>query len=161
MTNEANAPQQEIYAPGYSDRMHARMTERTGWTHAAFILPYLRPGMRLLDIGCGPGSITLDLAEHVAPGEVIGIDREPLQLERARALAVERGVANARFATGDAYALPFPGASFDAVFANAVLMWLRDPLAALKEFRRVLRPAGVAGISDISGLSVWEPATPF
>jgi SAM-dependent methyltransferase len=118
--------------------------------------------VQLLDVGSGPGSITLDLAAVVAPGEVVGIDIEPLQVDRARALAAERGVTNVRFEPGDAYALPFPDDSFDVVFSNAALMWLRDPLAALREFRRVLRTGGVVGISDIvHSLTVFEPTTPL
>ena len=70
--------------------------------------------MRLLDVGCGPGSITLGLAEAVAPGEVVGVDLQPAQVEQARALAAERGVANVRFEVASAYALPFPDAAFDA-----------------------------------------------
>lgn len=128
---------------------------------ASFFLPHIRPGMRLLDVGAGPGSITLDLAAVVAPGEAVGIDIEPQQVERARALAAERGVPNARFEVADAYALPFPDGSFDVVFAHAVLIHLRDPLAALREFRRVLRPGGVAGTRDVTRISFREPSTPL
>jgi SAM-dependent methyltransferase len=127
---------------------------------ADFLLPHLRPGMRLLDCGCGPGSITLGLAQAVAPGEVVGVDRGPAELEAARALAAERGVTNVRFQEANVYALPFPDASFDATFAHALLQHLRDPLAALREMRRVLKPGGVAGVSDVAWeLSVREPST--
>lgn len=161
MADETSPDRRERYAVGYSDRVHQAMTQRRAAEVLGFFLPYLRPGMRVLDVGAGPGSITLDVAELVAPGEVIGIDIEPLQVERARALAVERGVFNARFEVGDAYALPFSDASFDGLYANAVLTHLRDPLAALKEFRRLLRPGGVVGVRDVVGLPVHEPATPL
>lgn len=128
---------------------------------AGFFLPHLRPGMRLLDVGAGPGSITLDLAAVVTPGEAVGIDIDPQQVERARALAIERGLSNVRFEVADAYALPFSDASFDAVFAHAVLIHLRDPLAALREVRRVLRPGGVAGSRDVTSVSFREPSTPL
>jgi SAM-dependent methyltransferase len=117
--------------------------------------------MRLLDMGCGPGAITLDLAAVVASGEVVGIDIEPLQVERAQALATERRVPNARIEAGDAYALPFPDGAFDAVFAHTALFHLRDPLAALREFRRVLRPVGVMGIRDFAAFPTPEPTTPL
>jgi len=117
--------------------------------------------MSLLDCGCGPGSITADFAEIVAPGEVIGIDIEPLQVERAQTLARERGIANVRFVIGDVYALPFADAAFDAVFAHATLYHVREPLRVLGEFRRVLKPGGLVGIRD-TDYSMWcmEPATP-
>lgn len=135
---------------------------RTVCMEAAFLLPHLHPGIDLLDCGCGPGFITVGMAEVVAPGSVVGIDIQPDQIEAARILAEERGLGNVRFEVGDVYQIPFPDASFDAVFANAVLMYLRDPLAALKEMRRVLRPGGVVGIRDFyeKGM-VWEPSTPL
>ena len=161
MADEPIKDRRESYALGYSDQAHQWMSRRTAEEYADFFLPHLRSGMRLLDVGSGPGTITLDLAQAVAPGEVVGIDIEPQQVERARALAVERGAQNAQFEVGDAYALPFPDGSFDAVFAHAVLIHLHDPLAALREFRRVLRPGGVAGVSD--GAFPWflGPATPL
>jgi ubiquinone/menaquinone biosynthesis C-methylase UbiE len=124
---------------------HAR---RTAASRAAFFLPHLRPGMRLLDAGCGPGSITIGLAETIAPGEAVGIDASAESIEAAGALAAERGVTNVRFGVADVYALPFEDASFDAAFCHALLQHLADPLAALRELRRVLRPGGVIGIAD-------------
>ncbi len=116
--------------------------------------------MQLLDVGCGPGAITVGLAGVVAPGEVVGVDFQATQVDQARALAAERGVVNARFEIGDAYQLPFPDGSFDALFAHAVLMHLRDPVRALAEMRRVLRPGGIAGVRDPDlGAVVFTPAT--
>jgi ubiquinone/menaquinone biosynthesis C-methylase UbiE len=94
--------------------------------------------MQVLDCGCGPGSITVDVAQRIAPGTVVGIDVDAVQVEQARRLAGERGIANARFEVGSVYELPFPDASFDAAFANNVLNHLGDPLRALLEMRRVL-----------------------
>jgi SAM-dependent methyltransferase len=117
--------------------------------------------MRLLDCGCGPGSVTLGLAEAVAPGEVVGVDIEPGQVQGARALAVERHVENVRFEVGSIYKLPFPDSSFDAAYAQSVLLHLREPLAALKEMRRVLKPDGVVGIVDgDAGSVVFAPPAP-
>lgn len=124
---------------------HAR---RTAERNAAFLLPHLKPGMRLLDAGCGPGSITIGLAAAVVPGEAIGIDANAAALDAARTLAAERGCANVRFDSGDVYALPFDDASFDAAFVHAVLQHLDDPLAALFEVRRVLKPGAVIGVAD-------------
>lgn len=119
-----------------------------------FLLPHLRPGMRLLDCGCGVGSITLDLAEIVAPAETVGIDLDDRQLELARAAAAARGLGNARFAVGSVYELPFAEASFDVVLAHALLCHLSEPLRALKEMRRVLAPGGLAAVSD-DDYSTW------
>lgn len=122
---------------------HAR---RTAAANAAFFLPRLRPGMRLLDCGCGPGRITAGLAEAVAPGTAIGIDAGSAAIDAAR--SAEAATGNLRFAVADVLALPFPDAAFDAVFAHALLQHLRDPLAALREMRRVLKPGGVIAVAD-------------
>ena len=115
---------------------------------AAFFLPHVRSGMTLLDCGCGPGSITLGLAEAIAPGEVVGVDRDASRIEIAEQSASERGVANVRFQAADAHELPFPDASFDTVFAHAVLQHVKEPLRALAEMHRVLKPGGTVGLRD-------------
>jgi ubiquinone/menaquinone biosynthesis C-methylase UbiE len=125
-------------------RSQAVFLRRTGQV-ASFLAPHLRAGMRLIDCGCGPGSITIDLARIVAPGEVVGIDRRQASLSDARTFARERGVANVAFEVANVYQLPFPDRSFDAAFACALLQHLAAPLAALKEIRRVLKPGGVIG----------------
>jgi SAM-dependent methyltransferase len=108
------------------------------------------------------GALTTSLAEIVAPGEVIGIDREPSQVEAARLWADERGVRNVRFETANIFALPYPEASFDAVFSYTVLEHVKDPLWAMREMRRVLKPGGVAGICDPDyGALLLEPETPL
>jgi ubiquinone/menaquinone biosynthesis C-methylase UbiE len=155
-------PAGETYTQHNNAAFDTAMTRRTSASDAGFFLPHLRPGMRLLDVGCGPGSITLGLAAAVAPGEVIGLDLRPDVLAAATALAQQRGVTTVRFQVGDVYALPFPDAAFDAVFASQVLVHLRDPLAALKECRRVLTPSGVAGIRDQDlALNLRLPDTPL
>jgi SAM-dependent methyltransferase len=148
MADEQQRTRAEAYVLGYGEAVSQPMATRTAEDRAAFFLAYLRPGMRVLDCGCGPGSITVGLAQAVAPGDVIGIDVEPAQVERARALAAERGIENVRFERGDIYRLPFPDGSFDAVFEHALLVHLREPLAALREMRRVLAPGGLVGARD-------------
>jgi ubiquinone/menaquinone biosynthesis C-methylase UbiE len=151
-----------VSATGYTDDAHRMMAGRTAARDAEFLLPHLQPGMRLLDCGCGQGSITVGLAQAVAPGEVVGLDVDPDQVARARAHARDAGVENVSFDTGDAYALPFPDASFDAVFANQLLVWVARPAAVLREFRRVLKPGGVVGLQTLDP-SVWvlHPSTPL
>lgn len=109
---------------------------RTAKSHAAFLLPHLRPGMALLDMGCGPGSITVGLATAVAPGVTTGIDLNPQPAD---------GI---DIVTGDVMSLPFPDATFDAIYASALLQHLPDPSGALREARRVARPGAVIGVVD-------------
>lgn len=152
----------ERYTQRDNSEAEAWFAARTASREAAFFLPHLRRGMRLLDAGCGSGSITLGLAEVVAPGEVVGIDLQATQVEKARGLAVERAAPNVRFEVGDAYRLPFPDHSFDAVFAHAVLMHLREPVRALVEMRRVLRLGGIVGVRDPDyGGDLLSPLTPL
>jgi SAM-dependent methyltransferase len=117
--------------------------------------------MDVLDAGCGVGSIALDLAPTIAPGRIFGIDVDPEQIEVARKSAAERRIDNAEFATASVYELPFDDESFDVVYANAVLFYLREPRRALGEFRRVLRPGGLAAVTDDDlGTVVISPDRP-
>lgn len=138
-----NSP--ETYTPGYSEPTLRLMLERTAAKHAAFFTPFLRRGMRLLDCGCGPGTITIDLAKLVGPEQVFGIDLELGQVRDARDRARQQQ-ANASFEVASIYALPFPDGHFDAVFAHALFEHLREPARALREMRRVLRSSGLVGI---------------
>jgi ubiquinone/menaquinone biosynthesis C-methylase UbiE len=152
----------ERYSQRGNPAFEAVMAQRTAEREAAFFLPHLRSGMRLLDVGCGPGSITLGLAETVEPGAVVGLDFQELQIRQAQSLADAHGITNLHFQVGDAYQLPFPDGSFDAVFAHAVLWHLREPVKALTEMRRVLRPDGVVGIRDCDwGGRIYAPSTPL
>jgi SAM-dependent methyltransferase len=143
----------EIYGLGKVPGVTQVLARRGAASHAAFFTPHLRAGMRLLDCGCGPGSITCDLAEIVAPAEVVGIDFDPKQVEAAVAYAAQKGVSNARFQTANVYALPFPDGSFDAVFSHALVDHLSEPLKAIREMRRVLRTGGLLGVRgpDLDG----------
>lgn len=124
---------------------------------AAYLVPHLAPGQALLDVGCGPGTLTADLARRVAPGTAIGLDRAESVLEEARASTEE----NVRFATGDVYDLPFANAAFDVVHAHQVLQHLSDPVAALREMNRVCRPDGVVAVRDADYHAMtWWPADP-
>lgn len=151
----------ESYA-GYGNEEASRwMARRTAERQAAFFLPHLRPGMEVLDCGCGPGTITVGLARRAAPGQCVGIDIDATQVELARAHAASQGVTNVRFEAATIYELPFADASFDAVYSNTVIGWLDDPLAALREIYRVLRVGGVVGIrSGDAGGSLFAPANP-
>jgi SAM-dependent methyltransferase len=135
---------------------------RTAAEWIPFFLPHLRPGMSLLDCGCGVGSITVDLAERVAPGQVVGVDIDAGQLAKARAEAARRGLINVRFDVASVDDLPFPDASFDAALAHTLLFHLPDPLRALRALRRVLKPGGVVCVSDDDwSTRVLSPADPL
>jgi ubiquinone/menaquinone biosynthesis C-methylase UbiE len=138
------------------------MNQRSAQKQAQFFLPKLRSNMSLLDCGCGPGSITCGLAAVVAPGEAIGIDIDEDDVGTARARAAAEGLSNCRFETASVYELPFADGSFDAVFSHALLEHLRDPLAALQEMYRVLKPGGVVGVRspDFAG-HVSAPLDPL
>jgi ubiquinone/menaquinone biosynthesis C-methylase UbiE len=114
----------------------------------AFLVPYIRTGMNVIDCGCGPGSITCDLAEAVAPGEVVGVDRSARILERAEGIANERGITNVRFEQGDINRLHFADGTFDAALESSTLQYLPRPMKAVREIYRVLKPGGVFGARD-------------
>ena len=131
----------ELYTPGHGATALSLMARRRAASHAAFFTPALRPGMALLDCGCGPGTITLDLARLVAPGPVTGLDTAGDQLATAEAAAAAAGLA-VRFVTGSIYALPFPDASFDVVYGHGVLQYAAAPERIIAEAHRVLKPGG-------------------
>jgi ubiquinone/menaquinone biosynthesis C-methylase UbiE len=138
----------EEYTMGYGPAAVALMGARSAHTHAAFFLPYLKSGMKLLDCGCGPGTVTLGLAQIVAPGSALGTDIEASQMALATKTAAERNVANVRFEAANIYQLPFEDSSFDAVFMSALIGNLREPTRGLREAYRVLKPGGVIGVKE-------------
>ena len=114
-----------------------------------FFLPHLKQGVSLLDSGYGPGSITVDLAQEIAPGPVVGVDLDEGSLDVARELANKQGVSNVSFQIGSVDDLPFPDASFDTVVSNQVVNHFNDPMKTLEEMGRVLKPWGVVGLNTI------------
>ena len=138
----------ENYTLGYGDGAMGWMKARTVEKHGAFMLPWLKPGLQLLDCGCGPGSLTLGFAQRMPGGRAVGVDREPSQFAEAQVYAAEHGVDNVEFLQGDVYQLPYADASFDIVFASAVLGSLARPYAVIEEMYRVLRPSGIIGLKE-------------
>lgn len=134
---------------------------RTAGQQAAFVLPYLRPGLKLLDVGCGPGTITLGLAQAVAPGHVTGIDHDATHVAEATALAEEQGISNMSFQIGNALSLPFEDGTFDAAFENNVFTHLaHDAPQAAGEVYRVLKPGGIFAARDVNvDAVVWGHLT--
>lgn len=120
---------------------------RTAQRMAEFLLPHLKPGMTAIDAGCGPGSVTVGLAEAVAPAQVYGVDLEPAMVDSARELADSKGLTNVEFMVGSVTELPFPDNHFDVLFNAGVLEYLNDPMDGHREFHRVLKPGGINGTS--------------
>ena len=138
----------EHYSGGYSPLIINQFKQRIFAQQGAFLRPYLTNGLNVLDCGCGPGSMTLDIAELIQPGQIFGIDFSAIQIEQALQLQKQRGISNAQFTTGSAYQLPYEDQQFDVVFAHAVLYHLQNPELALAEFRRVLKPGGLVALRD-------------
>ena len=147
------------YTHGHSAAVLSAHSRRGAADSAAYLLAHLRAGMDLLDVGCGPASITADLAERVAPGRVVALDAAAGALEAARATLSERGLSEQVEVTcGDVMALPFEDASFDVVHAHQVLQHLTDPVGALAEMRRVTRPGGIVAVRDaVYSAMTWFP----
>ena len=131
------------YIMGYSGAFQQLLRRRSAETNAAHLLSHLKLGQRLLDFGCGPGSITVGLANAVNPGEAHGIDMEESQIAVARSASRKGGHQNVFFHVGDVTALPFEDNFFDVAHCHAVLMHVPDTSATLAEVKRVLKPGGI------------------
>jgi SAM-dependent methyltransferase len=142
----AAAPRE--YILGYDAAVVDKLSQRRATREGSFLLPHVRPGQSLLDVGCGPGSITLDFARLLSPGLVTGIDLDAGQVAAAEAEAQRSAVRNARFVAADVGALPFADGSFDVVFCHTVFMHLSNPEAAMRELFRVCKPGGLIGVRE-------------
>ena len=149
------------YTHGHHESVLRSHRWRTAENSAAHLLPYLEPGMSLLDVGCGPGTITADLAALLAPGRVTAVETSEAALQLARTEAANRGTENIDFVVDDVHALDLPDDTFDVVHAHQVLQHVGDPVQALKEMRRVCRPGGIVAArdSDYAG-KTWFPLLP-
>ncbi|KAF2673704.1 methyltransferase-UbiE family protein [Microthyrium microscopicum] len=148
-------PEEAQYAHGHHPSVLRSHKWRTVENSAAYLVPHLTPTTTILDVGCGPGNITIDLASRVPSGHVIGLDRADIVIADATSLAKESGVANVEFHTGDVYALDFPDGTFDVVHAHQVLQHLGDPVRALKEMRRVTKKGGIVAVRDMTDFLHW------
>lgn len=145
-----------VYTHGHHESVLRSHRWRTAANSAAYLLPVLRPGMSLLDVGAGPGTITADLAAAVAPGEVTALEATAEALEVTKA-----GVRGVRYVVGDVHALDFPDDSFDVVHAHQVLQHVADPVQALREMRRVCKPGGYVAARDGDYAAfTWFPQLP-
>jgi SAM-dependent methyltransferase len=150
-----------VYTHGHHESVLRSHRWRTAENSAAYLLDRLPAGADLLDVGCGPGTLTGDLAARIAPGRVTALEVTGAALDLARAEIAARGLANVDFEVSDVLALELPDSRFDVVHAHQVLQHVADPVAALREMRRVARPGGLVAArdSDYSGLT-WFPLLP-
>jgi SAM-dependent methyltransferase len=148
------------YTHGHAESVLRSHRWRTVDNSAAYVAGRLVEGADVLDVGCGPGTITIDIARRVAPGRVVGLDAAPDVVDAARDAAAEAGVTNLELAVGDVYALEHGDDAFDVVHAHQVLQHVADPVAALREMRRVCRPDGVVAARDsVYRAMSWYPTS--
>jgi ubiquinone/menaquinone biosynthesis C-methylase UbiE len=136
------------YTHGHHESVLRSHRWRTADNSAAYLLPHLGSGTSLLDVGCGPGTITVDLARRAAPGRVVGLDASAEIVAQARAEAADADLPSLSFETGTVFDLRFDDGTFDVVHAHQVLQHVGDPVAALVEMRRVCRPGGIVAARD-------------
>lgn len=147
------------YTHGHAEAVLRSHRWRTAANSAAYVLPHLHDGQRLLDVGSGPGTITADLARLVR--EVVALEVTAEAADLTRAELERQGIGNATVIVGDVHALDLADGEFDVVHAHQVLQHLADPVGALREMVRVTRPGGVVAARDSDyGHFSWHPASP-
>jgi SAM-dependent methyltransferase len=158
MPGTPDRPVHEHYTHGHHPSVLKSHTWRTIDNSAAYLSTHLAPGQALLDVGCGPGTITVEFADRLAPGRVVGLDASADIVAKASSDFTR---SNLEFVTGDAYALPFDDDTFDVVHAHQTLQHVADPVAVLREMRRVAKPGGVVAARDVDydGI-IWFPELP-
>lgn len=149
----------DVYTHGHHASVLRSHTWRTAENSAGYLLPHLTASTHMLDVGCGPATITCDFAQRV--NHVTGIEPVTDILETARATADERSIDNVSFQVGSIYRLDFDDSTFDVVHAHQVLQHLTDPVAAINEMVRVTKPGGIVAIRDADYHAMtWFPKAP-
>jgi SAM-dependent methyltransferase len=147
---------EDTYTHGHDDAVLRSHRWRTAENSAAYLLPRLGPGLSLLDVGCGPGTLTADLAARVAPGRVVGVDVSEGVVAEAATLG-----ADVEFVAGDFRDPTLALGAFDVVHAHQVLQHLRDPVGALRDMAGLTRPGGLVAVRDSDYPAMaWAPANP-
>ncbi|WUJ72964.1 methyltransferase domain-containing protein [Kribbella soli] len=149
-----------VYTHGHHESVLRSHNWRTAENSAGYLLAHLRPGMSLLDVGAGPGTITADLARLVEPGRTTALEANAAALDITKATFADLDL-DVEFVVGDVHALELPDDTFDVVHAHQVLQHVGDPVQALREMRRVCKPGGIVAVrdSDYHGF-VWYPELP-
>jgi ubiquinone/menaquinone biosynthesis C-methylase UbiE len=150
---------QSEYAHGHHPTVLKSHLWRTLDNSCAYVLPHIKPSMKILDVGCGPGNLTCDFAKLVPEGEVIGLDRSEDVLNQARNLAESKELKNVSFALGNIFSLDYPDGEFDIVHTHQVLQHVGDASSALREMRRVTKPGGIVAARDMTHFLHWPSTT--
>jgi ubiquinone/menaquinone biosynthesis C-methylase UbiE len=155
MTDRAYA----IHSDEECERLEAQARLAQIFSHLKY-LP-LKPGMSVLDAGCGSGSMTRQIAAAESGATVVGVDLREPYLDFARRKAESENLTNVTFEKGDVRALPFPDATFDIVWHKYLLQWVGDPQAAMTEFARVTKPGGLIVSCNFDSFGmIHEPPDP-
>ncbi|WP_305789335.1 methyltransferase domain-containing protein [Symbioplanes lichenis] len=150
-----------VYTHGHHESVLRSHRWRTAENSAGYLLPHLTSGATLLDVGCGPGTITADLATRITPGRVTALEHTEDALALARAEIARRGLTTVDFTVDDVHALDFPDDSFDVTHAHQVLQHVADPVRALREMARVTKPGGTIAVRDSDYAAfAWFPKLP-
>jgi ubiquinone/menaquinone biosynthesis C-methylase UbiE len=121
----------------------------------------LTSNQRILDAGCGSGAVTRKIAQHVSPGEAVGIDIDPIFLENAKKLAENEGIKNIRFKLGNIDNLSYEDEYFDGSYCRLVLMHVNDPVHSVGELARVTKRGGFVAVADNDdGVVISYPHAP-
>lgn len=142
------------YACGYDRSLRELQAERNLETYGQFIKPYLKANLSILDCGCGQGTMTLDFADQISPGKVVGIDISEKILQAAKENASSKNVSNVSFQQANVLDLPFPDNTFDIVYAQTLLAHLPEPMRAIHEMKRVVKAGGIIAAKECY-LSSW------
>ena len=149
-----------LYTHGHSDAVLRSHRWRNAQNSAAYLLPHLKPAMQLLDVGCGPGTLSIDLARRAAPGRVLGVDLDPTVVAEAKRTAEGSGL-DISFVAGDFAEVDVPAEGFDVVHAHQVLQHVGNPVEALRSMARLTRPGGIIAARDADYPAMtWFPREP-
>lgn len=158
----SQAKEKAAYTHGHHSSVVNHHARRGAADSAAFLIPHIKPNSKILDVGCGPGSISVDFAALVPEGHITGVDFVASVIDQAKQHAASKGVSNIDFQHQDANALPFPDNSFDIVTCHQVLQHVGSPVDILSEMRRVAKPGGIVAAreSDYAAFA-WYPELPL
>ena len=148
------------YTQGHSPEVLAAHQQRTIANSAQFLLPHLKPHFALLDVGCGPGTITTGFVEYLSSGSATGIDITDSVISQNTSTFPISKYPNLKFEVGNILdGLKYEDESFDVVFTNQTILHLPDPVKAMTEARRVLKTGGMLAMRESDHLS-WYPFLP-
>jgi len=153
--------QENVYTHGHHESVLQSHKWRTVENSAKFLVKHLQRNSILLDAGCGPGNITAEISELIPDGKVVGVDYSTEIINQARRDYPDSEYENLEFKPADIYQLDFADDTFDVVYMHQVLQHLRDPVSALVELRRVLKPGGILASREAdNGAFTWYPELP-